>query len=77
VSTTKELRALAYKLYDKVLEMEQPEDGETGRREGGARLFDYCIDVEAEDGFDESRVDPLLEPLIEILAAWEKRSQLK
>lgn len=57
-----EFREVAKQLYDKVLELEN--HGE------GPRLFDYCLtgNEDVNDGWDESRIDHLLEPLIEILA---------
>jgi hypothetical protein len=52
-------RQLAYAIYDIVMGLENGE--------GGPSLYDYCIDVNAKDGFDESRVDHLLKPIQEIL----------
>lgn len=54
-----ELHDLAYKIYDKVMELENGE--------GGCSLYDYCISLDHPDGFDESRVDDLLEPIMNIL----------
>ena len=60
------LRSLAYRIYDKVMELENGE--------GGCSLYDYCLAADtspdAERGgitVDESKVDPLLAPIIEIL----------
>jgi hypothetical protein len=52
-------KELAYKIYDKVMELENGE--------GGCSLYDYCIDTDHPGGFDDSRVDGLLAPIIKIL----------
>lgn len=59
-------RDIAYKLYDKVMELENGE--------GGCSLYDYCLTLDtspdAERGAittDSSKVDHLLAPIIELL----------
>jgi hypothetical protein len=56
------VRELAKKIYDKVLEMEEGGPG-------GARLYDYCIDPNHPDGFDETHINKLIKPIEELLLA--------